>query len=72
MQIPSEISDRMKDALKELMAAECDMLTEINPDFASHFTWGRVRVGDLLLSNRYSFEFGGNDDPPGGPEFDVI
>lgn len=72
MQIPSEISDRMKDALKELMAAECEMLTEINPDFASHFTWGRVRVGDLLLSNRYSFEFGGNDDHPGGPDFDVI
>lgn len=62
----------MKDALKELMAAECEMLTEINSDFASHFTWGRVRVGDLLLSNRYSFEFGGNDDHPGGPDFDVI
>lgn len=53
---------RFRDALQELMAAQCEMMAKAQPDYANCWTWGECRVEDLARTNGLSFTFGGDDD----------
>lgn len=59
-----ELTDRYINALKELMAAECEMMQQGDSGFAGCWTWGRATVGDLAFQH-LEFEFGSDEDLPG-------
>lgn len=61
---PIELTNRFVDALKELMAAECDMMQHNEPEFADAWTWGRCTINDLCRRDGLEFEFGGDEDLP--------
>ena len=59
-----EITQRFINALKEVMAAECEMMAANEPDSADCWTWGVCEINDLSHSSGLSFEFGGEEDKP--------
>jgi len=59
-----KITPRYIEALKQLMWAEMEMMRLHEPDMADCWTWAICKIGDLSNSNRFSFEFGGEDDKP--------
>ena len=66
-----KVTPRFKNALIELMKAQCEMMAENEPDFAECWTWGRVEIGDIATYQGLSFEFGGDEDKPKGHRFTV-
>lgn len=66
------LTPRFTKALEELMAAQCEMMAEAEPEYAHCWTWGRCEVADLCSTRGLRFTFGGDDDTkPAGPRFAV-
>ena len=58
------LTDRYKNALHELMAAEIEMMRGYEPDSAECWTWGCCEVGDIADFKALGFFFGGEEDRP--------
>ncbi|KKM19827.1 hypothetical protein LCGC14_1651700 [marine sediment metagenome] len=55
------ITERFKNALIEVMRAECEMMEKYHPDC---WSWGRCEIIDLAHINGIHFNFGANEDLP--------
>lgn len=58
------LTPRFVAALKELMAAECEMMSLYSPESAPAWTWGRCQISDLAIEGGVVFNYGGSDDRP--------
>lgn len=65
------LTPRFIKALKELMKAECEIMAGVGPEHADLWTWGKCDVSDLGMSNYLSFHYGGDEDRPPGPRWQV-
>jgi len=66
-----EMTPRFEAALKELMAAECEMMQKADPENADCWVWGNCGIGDLTCADCLEFEFGGKENKPEGEQFTV-
>lgn len=66
-----KVTPRFKRALKELMAAQCEMMAQAEPEYADCWTWGNCKIADLSSMRGLQFTFGGDDDKPKGARFTV-
>jgi len=58
-----ELAPRVIAALKELMAAECEMMADTDWAYSDCWEWGRCVVGDMSSASPLTFEYGSNEDP---------
>jgi len=61
-----ELTDRFLSSLRRLGVAYLDMMQKGDPQYAGCWTWLRITVGDMSLSNSISFQGGGDEDKPEG------
>jgi len=59
-----KLSERFVKALKEVMAAEVEMMQKQNPEFADCWYWGRCTVSDLVYLDAFAFQYGSKEDMP--------
>ncbi len=64
------LTDGFIAALENLVREEIKMMAAI--DGVECWSWGVVEVNDLASSSALVFTFGGDDDPPGKPEVEII
>lgn len=55
------LTERYKNALHELMAAELEMMRHHEPEMAGCWDWGVCTIGDLARKDALNFEYGGNE-----------
>ena len=59
-----KLSERYVNALKEVLAAEVEMMREARPEDANSWHWGRATVGDLTDAKSVEFQYGAEEDMP--------
>lgn len=60
------VTERFISAVKELMAAECEMMAAAHPDYPDDYTWGICRIKDLARVGALDLQYGGDEDKPRG------